>query len=55
MIKMIIITPMIIVMIMKIQEVKLSAALEVKQGVGDMMNGLIEGIQNKTNRLLLLL
>ena len=50
MIKMIIITPMIIVMTMKIQEVKLSAALEVKQGVGAMMNGLVEGIQNKTNR-----
>ena len=32
------------------QEVKLSAALEVNQGVGAMMTGLVEGIQNKTNR-----
>lgn len=34
-----------------LQEVKLSSSLEVKKGVGEMMNGLVEGIQNKTNRL----
>ena len=40
----------ILIKLMQIQEVKLSAALEVKGGVGALMTGLVEGIENRTNR-----